>query len=128
MAITKPLTIVAAQIARLQPGDILQIPRLNIGGAGAGLPIVANQITITRSWHQIIGVGTNSQRQVRTIHGGVEGDLLLLQMAPGSSSITIDDGTGNIRAAGDFSLNTTFDKIGLICDGVLWHELFRSNN
>ena len=129
MAITKPLTVDDGQIARLQPGDGLQIARLNLGPLGPAIPLVLNTITITKSWHQVfIASGTTAQRSVRTILGGLEGDILILQKSLLSDALIIDDNAGNIRSAGNFTLNVPEDKITLLCTGLEWHELTRSNN
>lgn len=129
MAITKPLTVVAGQVQRQQSGDVLNVERINLGPLGSQLLLVANEITITKSWHQVfISSGTAAQRSLRVINGGLEGDLLILQRSALGADIIVDDAVGNIRSSGDFTLTHPDDKIIFLCDGIFWHELTRSNN
>lgn len=102
---------------------------LNIGSPGTALILTGNTVTVTRSWHNISATGTNAQRSLRTINGGSVGDVLVLQVDPASpGTVIIDDNSGNIQSAGNFTLSNVKDKIGLIYDGTDWCELFRSNN
>jgi hypothetical protein len=128
MALRKPLTVDGPQITRLQIGDILRVERLNLGVIGDAVPVLLNTITMTQSRHQLFATGTAAQRTLRTIFGGVEGDILILQISPLSSACILDDNTGNLRLAGDFTLTNPRDKIVLLFDDPDWHELVRSNN
>lgn len=93
------------------------------------LILSANAITITQLWHRVSATGTLAQRSVRTINGGVVGQLLILEADPASpDDPVIDDNAGNIRSAGDFVISSVKHKIGFIYDGTEWCELFRSYN
>jgi hypothetical protein len=63
-----------------------------------------------------------------TINGGMIGDLIILQTISDARDITLKDGTGNLRLAGDFTLNTRDDSIALLWTGSFWMEVSRSNN
>lgn len=118
----------------LAPDELKQVdtvalgPKLNLG-TPTTLTLVSNIITITRSTHLVSATGSTTLRSVRTINGGVEGDILILSKSPVSpGDVIIDDNAGNIRCAGNFNLTDPADKIGFIYQSSLWHELFRSNN
>ena len=103
--------------------------KLNIGSAGAPLTVTSNAISITRSFHSLVASGTTAQRQLRTINGGLEGDILVLRLDATSPQPTIiDDNNGNIQSAGDFTLSNPKDLIAFLYDGTDWCELCRSNN
>ena len=61
-----------------------------------------------------------------TINGGNAGELLLIQAENAARIVTLKDGT-SLKMEGDFTLESTEDKIFFICiaSGV-WHELTRS--
>lgn len=118
----------------LAPDELRQVdtvalgPKLNLGSPPA-LTVTTNAVTITNSWHQLSASGTSSQRQLRTINGGVTGDLLILTKAASSpGDVVIDDNVGNIQASGDFTLSNPADTIMFLFDGSQWIELGRSNN
>lgn len=56
------------------------------------------------------------------------GMILVLRPFSSSRTIVVKDGTGNLRLAGDFSMDHSRDTITLIQDGGVWYELARSNN
>ena len=116
-------------------GDLKQVdtvalgPKLNLGSPGTALTITSTTITITQSWHQVTASGNQTARTIRTINGGVEGDILLLSKDPTSpGDVIVDDNSGNIQCAGNFTLTNLADKIGFIYHGTQWCELFRANN
>ena len=64
-----------------------------------------------------------------TITGGTAtGEIIILQAANSSQSVVAKDGTGNLRLAGDFTLDHAQDRLMLIYDGTNWCELSRSDN
>lgn len=63
-----------------------------------------------------------------TITGGQNGDIVILRANDSGRTVVVKDGTGNLRTAGDFSLDNTNDRIMLECDGTNWFELCRSDN
>lgn len=120
----------AGRFLSLLPDNVIKATRLwNIGALVPPLQISSNTITVSQSWHQVIAVGTVTERSLRRINGGVEGDVLVLQrslVSPGD--VIIDDGVNNIESNGDFTLTSDKDTIGFVFDGADWCELFRSNN
>jgi hypothetical protein len=64
-----------------------------------------------------------------TINGGKHGQLVIVRAANSSRTIVCKDGTGNLKLAGDHSLDNTEDSITLLnVSGTTWIELARSNN
>lgn len=102
--------------------------KLNLGTVGSVLTLTANAITIDSSYHRVTCAGTTTQRSLRTINGGAEGDVLVLRIDAASEAMIVDDGAGNIQCAGNFTLNSPKDTIVLFFDGATWNELCRSNN
>lgn len=66
-----------------------------------------------------IQAGTGSLRR---------GQELVVVAANTARTIVLKDGTGNLKLAGDMSLDNTEDTIRLIYNGTNWLELSRSNN
>ena len=90
--------------------------------------VASGAITVTRSFATVAGEGGASD-DLDTINGGVEGDWLLLRRVSGGTTLTVKDGTGNLRLAGDCVMNATEDMLLLFCIGSsLWAEVARSNN
>jgi hypothetical protein len=54
--------------------------------------------------------------------------VIILQAAHTDRTVVVKDGTGNLKLAGDFSLDNTEDTIQLIYNGSNWCEITRSNN
>ena len=103
--------------------------KLNIGSAGAPLTVVSNTVTMTRSFHSLVASGTTTLRSLRTINGGLEGDILILRLdATSPQPAIIDDNSGNIQSAGNFTLSSPKDLIAFLYDGTDWCEIARSNN
>lgn len=64
-----------------------------------------------------------------TINGAEEGRILHVHAEIGSRTVTMKDGTGNLRMNGDFDLNALTDMISFIGSGLgNWIETSRSNN
>jgi len=91
------------------------------------LTISSGEIKITKSYH-LVAVEVGTTDDLDTISGGQVGGLLVLQASTAAKTVVCKDGTGNLKLAGDFSLDNTQDSIYLIYDGSNWIELSRSNN
>lgn len=100
--------------------------RLQLGSPST-LVVVANAISISKSWHRVDAVASGTTNLVNIL-GGQAGDLLVLQAANDAKTIKLIDDTGNLRIAGAFSLDSVRDTIVLLYDGSVWFELCRSNN
>ena len=96
------------------------------------LTIASGVITVAGSqkfrFHNIDTEGDAATDDLDTISGGNAGEVLILQPETDAREVTCKDGT-NLKLTGDFIMNSTEDKIQLICIASgLWHELTRSDN
>jgi hypothetical protein len=57
-----------------------------------------------------------------------EGDILTVRAVNAARTVVLKDGTGNLKLAGDFSLDNTEDTIQLLFNGTDLQEVTRSNN
>lgn len=94
----------------------------------SALTIASGAITKTKSIHTVDTEAAAATDDLDTINGGADGDLLVLRAANSARTVVCKDGTGNLKLAGDFSLDNTEDTITLLFDGTNWHELSRSDN
>jgi len=90
--------------------------------------IASGVITVTESFHQVDTQGDASTDDLDTINGGEKGMSLTITAADGTRTVVAKDGTGNLRLAGDFSLDTQNDTLTLIYNGTNWLEVSRSDN
>lgn len=63
-----------------------------------------------------------------TITSTQSGKVLVVSAANSSRTVVLKDGTGNLKLAGDCTLDNVEDSITLIKFGDDWIELARSNN
>ena len=101
-------------------------PILNLG-APTILTIAGGIVTRVRSNHRLAGQG-GAADDLDTINGGVEGDLLILRASNSAVTITLKDGTGNIRMPADMTLDHADDVELLYFDGTNWLEITGSSN
>lgn len=97
-------------------------------GASSTLTIASGAITVTKAHHTVeteTGAGSDD---LDTISGGADGDFLILRAVNGAHTVTLKDGTGNLKLEGDCALDNAEDCIELISDGTSWYEVARSNN
>ena len=102
-------------------------PYANIGT----LTIASGVITLRASLSKAIAVDTEggaATDDLDTINGGTTGMEIMITSANSGRDVTLKDGTGNLRLAGDFTLTSTEDIIGLYYNGTNWLEKFRSDN
>jgi hypothetical protein len=99
-------------------------------GPSPTLVIAAGVITATKSYHKVDTEGGAATDNLDTINGGTDGDVIILRTANVARDVTIKNGTGNLRTAGDFTLDFLEDRIMLQYDGdlMVWVEVSRSNN
>ena len=88
--------------------------------------IASDAITVTKSY-AVPAPETGSADNLATINGGFDGALLVLS-GTASKTITVKDGTGNLKLAGDCALDNFEDTLTLIKRGTEWLEIARSNN
>ena len=72
--------------------------------------------------------GAAATDDLDTISGGVETQILLVRAASYTKDVVLKDGTGNMKLAGDFTLNSAEDTITLMYSGTTWYEMCRSDN
>jgi hypothetical protein len=95
----------------------------------SSVTIASGVITVTGANAFIDTEGSASTDDLETINGGSSGDILICTAKSGSRTVVLKDGGGNLKLAGDFSLDTINDKIVLIKNSSgNWCELSRSNN
>ena len=95
---------------------------------GAQTPTIASDaIAVTKSYAVPAPEGGGASDDLATIDGGFDGALLVLS-GTAAKTITVKDGTGNLKLAGDCVLDNFEDTITLIKRGTEWLELARSNN
>lgn len=96
------------------------------------LTIASGAVTAYSGYHTIDTEGNAATDDLDTINEPTNGvdDGAILVIRPESSARTIvaKDGTGNLRLAGDFTMDDSVDMLTLIWTGSTWNELSRSAN
>lgn len=100
-------------------------------GDGSTITIAGGSVTPTTGYHEVATEGGGATDDLDTIVGSglTEGSILVIR--PDSSANTVvakDDAGGNLRLAGDFTMDHTEDTLTLIWSGVVWYEISRSDN
>ena len=62
-----------------------------------------------------------------TINGGILGQQITIGQTAGAKDIVVKDNTGNLRLAGDFTMNNLQDNITLYYNGSNWVEIARAD-
>lgn len=100
-------------------------------GVGSELTIASGVVTASAGYHEIDTEGNAASDDLDTITASSwmgAGTRLVVMAIDDSHTVVLKDGTGNLRLAGDFSMDTNVDTMELIYDGTNWCELSRSNN
>lgn len=92
------------------------------------LTIASGAVTVTKTLHTIDTEGDASTDDLDTINGGTAGDILIISAADDARTVVAKDGTGNLKLAGDFSMDNGADMLMLIYIGGAWQEISRSDN
>ena len=100
---------------------------LNIGSPSE-LTIDTGVITVTQSFHTVDTESDAGGDALTDIQGGSVGDILILSAEDGARTVTVTDGVGTIRCAGDFALDNTSDTITFVKKATVWWEISRSDN
>ena len=87
-------------------------------------------ITITQGYVTVDTEGDAATDDLDTISAPTldASAIIVLRASSNARTVVLKDGTGNLRLAGDFSLDHNRDTITLIGTGGLWYELSRSDN
>lgn len=73
--------------------------------------------------------GAGASDDLDNLNGGATyGQIVILSAIDSARTVVVKDGTGNMRLAGDFSMDNADDKITLVWNGSVWFELARSDN
>lgn len=72
--------------------------------------------------------GAAASDDLDTISGGQFGQVTTFTAVNTARTVVFKDGTGNLRLAGDFSLDNTEDSITCVFNGTNWVEVARSDN
>jgi len=116
-------------------GDITATGKITVG-TFLSLPTVSEltisdgAVTATQSYHSIDTENDDASDDLYTINGGTAPDILIIRPASSDRTIVVKDstnGTGNLRLAGDFTMDSERDHLMLIKFGGDWIELSRSN-
>jgi hypothetical protein len=110
-------------------GDSTGVGFVNLGDQSA-LTIASGSITPTTGYHEVDTEAAASTDDLDTIAvtNVVAGDLLVIRAVNSGRTVVLKDGTGNLRLAGDMSLDHDRDTITLTTNGTVWYEIARSNN
>lgn len=96
------------------------------------LTISSGEITVTQSYHKIETAGGAASDDLDIIKGGTEGMILVLCASDDGHTVVCKDSAvaGRLSLGGDFSLDSTKDRIVLVHSAVdgRWYELSRSDN
>jgi hypothetical protein len=97
-------------------------------GTPSELTISGGVVTVTASFHNIDTEADAASDDLDTISGGANGQVIYIYANNAGRSVVVKDGTGNIYAAGDFTMDNNEDSMCLIYDGSNWREVSRSDN
>lgn len=97
-------------------------------GTATAVTIATGAVTITSSYATIDTEAAAATDDLDTINGGREGDVLTIRAVNSTRDVVAKDGTGNLKLAGDFTMDHVEDTLSLIYDGTNWLETARSNN
>lgn len=107
--------------------DVYAAEKLSIGSF-TELTIATGVITVTSGAHTVDTQSDAASDDLDTISGGITGQILVLSAANSGRTVVCKDGTGNLKLAGDMSLDSAEDTICLIYNGASWLEVSRSDN
>lgn len=96
------------------------------------LVISLGVITPTSGFHRVDTEGDIATDDLDTIlepaSGIKDGTLLIIRPSSGTRTVVAKHNTGNLRLAGDFTMNDNEDTLTLIWNGTDWLEVSRSDN
>ena len=98
-----------------------QYPALVIASGVVTLPHGGNGVYIIDTEG---GAGTDD---LDTINGGILGQQITIGQTASTKDIVVKDNTGNLRLAGDFTMNNLQDNITLYYNGGDWVEIARAD-
>lgn len=104
----------------------------NDGAHTASLTIASGVVTLPHGGDLLVTLDTEGAAaadDLDTINGGRPGQRITIIQAASTRDPTLKDGTGNLRLAGDCTLDALHDSASLVCSGgTIWIEQSRANN
>lgn len=116
----------AGRMKRMPIADFFLLGQLTLVLQAA--VISSGAVSATKSYLSVDTEGAAASDDLDNITDGNPGDLLIVVLENAARIVTLKDGTGNLRLAGDFIFTSVNDTITLIFDGSNWLELGRSVN
>jgi len=107
-----------------EDGDIAE---LSVGDESE-LTIATGAITVTSSYHTVDTESDAASDDLDTVNGTRKGQIVFIRANNSARSVVAKDGTGNLKLAGDFTMDNAEDVLQLISDGTNLYEVSRSNN
>jgi hypothetical protein len=95
------------------------------------LQTIASGVVTLTSYFNLVRIDTEgaaASDDLDTINGGQFGQVTTFAANNTARTVVFKDGTGNLRLAGDFSLDNSEDSITCIFNGSAWLEIARSDN
>jgi hypothetical protein len=95
------------------------------------LQTIASGVVTLTSYFNLVRIdteGSAASDDLDTIDGGQFGQVTTFAANNTARTVVFKDGTGNLRLAGDFSLDNTEDSITCVFNGTNWLEIARSDN
>jgi hypothetical protein len=95
------------------------------------LQTIASGVVTLTSYFNLVRIdteGSAASDDLDTIDGGQFGQVTTFAANNTARTVVFKDGTGNLRLAGDFSLDNTEDSITCVFNGSVWLEMSRSDN
>lgn len=95
-----------------------------------GVSLVSDTLTMAHGGDMLVQIDTEAAAatdNLITISGGSNGQVVTLTQASSARDITVVDNTGNLRLAGNFTMDNVQDTLTLIKYGSNWVEVSRSD-
>jgi Pectate lyase superfamily protein len=99
-----------------------------INAGTRNLTIAAGVVTAFLDYHNIDTEAAAATDDLDTINGGIDGAVITLSSVATARTVVCKDNTGNLKLAGDCSLNNFQNTITMRYMGGFWTELSRSTN
>lgn len=96
--------------------------------APALFQIVGGVVEVTQSVQKIETETSSASDDLTTINGGSPGNVLILYAFSSTHTVVLKDGTGNLKLAGDCTLDNAEDTATLVKTGINWQLIACTNN
>jgi hypothetical protein len=119
-------------IGTQEPTSLLHVNGAVTYQGGSTLTISSGQITVTHSFHSVLGSNLGRTTNITKITAAPSsGQIVFLGISSTSYPVTFKDrvsGSDNLLLASDFNIDGDGDMITLLSVNTNWVELSRSNN